>query len=166
MVHKDFKEGITFTVFTLLAAIAILTSIITFQYPHSSHNNYILSFFIINHLPIMLLTILLSIAYGFYLSRISKKQLHKEEETTKDILKIVINFLGQDEKKVLSHLLHNDGISTQSKIAHVDNMGNVKSLRTVKRMSEKGIISIIKEGKVRRVILDKKITILLKNKEV
>ena len=166
MIKNDFKEGITFTVYTILALVAILMSVVTFQFPLLGSSNPLFRFLIVHHVYIMVITIFLSIGYGFFLSRIGKKQLDEEEENTQDVLKIVLNFLGSEERVVIKHLLTNNGESTQAKIAHINNMGNVKALRTVQKMNDKELVKIQKEGKVRRIILDPKIKQLLQNKEL
>lgn len=44
-------------------------------------------------------------------------------------------------------------------------MGAVKALRTVQKMQEKRLLTIEKEGKVRRIILRKQISDVLERKE-
>ena len=160
MRNITFWSGFGFALFTLLAIISILISIVTFTYHEITRTGFI-GFLAEQHLWIMLITIFLSIGYGFSWSYFLQKQILQEQNTSKTILEIVISFLSIEESDVLKHLVENKGKSSQSKIAHIGEMGAVKALRTVQKMKEKRIVSIQKEGKMRLIKLNNEILELL-----
>lgn len=153
MVEKDFKEGIRFTIFTALALFAIIISVITYQFPFLANTNGFFRFLIINHLWIMIITMLVSIGYGFIVAEILTKKVETTQKHSKELVDTIMLFLGKEEKDVISHLLEHNGKSTQSKIAHVKDMGNVKALRTVQKLVDKQLVEVQKEGKMRKVLL-------------
>ena len=164
MGNHNFKTGFGFAVFTLLAIFAIIISIVTFQ-ARNTPTTGIWNFLVIHHLWIMIITIFLSLGYGFFWAVVLLKRVKVEKSTSKDILSIVLSFLSSEESLVIKHLVANNGESTQANIARLSNMGSVKALRTVQKMQEKTLVEIVKEGKVRRIVLKENIGELLSKSE-
>ena len=164
MSNHNFKTGFGFAVFTLLAIVAIIISIVTFQ-ARNTPTTGIWNFLVIHHLWIMIITIFLSLGYGFFWAVVLLKRVKVEKSTSKDILSIVLSFLSSEESLVIKHLVANNGESTQANIARLSNMGSVKALRTVQKMQEKTLVEIVKEGKVRRIVLKENIGELLSKSE-
>jgi len=164
MGNHNFKTGFGFAVFTLLAIFAIIISIVTFQ-ARNTPTTGIWNFLVIHHLWIMIITIFLSLGYGFFWAVVLLKRVEVEKSTSKDILSIVLSFLSSEESLVIKHLVANNGESTQANIARLSNMGSVKALRTVQKMQEKTLVEIVKEGKVRRIVLKENIGELLSKSE-
>jgi len=111
----------------------------------------------------MVIMIILAIGYGFFLSWYLTKQIQQEETNTQSVLDVVLLFLSTEEKKVLLHLLENDGVSTQAEIARLEKYGAVKALRLVQKMTEKRLVKIVSRGKMREIRLrDEIFTVLQK----
>ncbi|MFW5879530.1 MAG: hypothetical protein ACOCUV_01770 [bacterium] len=162
MTKNEFKDGVRFAIFTGLAIIAVIISIVTYQFSHLASSNILFKFLINNHIWIMILTMLFSIGYGFIVAQILSNKVEKTKKNSKELLETIMLFLGEEEKHVIYHLIENKGKSTQSKIAHVKNMGNVKALRTVQKLADKQLIEVNKEGKMRKVTLKDNIKEMLK----
>ena len=165
MRNHTFTTGFGFAVFTVLALIGIVMSIITFQRHETGSPDGFFYFLAVNHLWIMLMTMFIALGYGFTWARVLLKKVEVEKSTSKDILSIVLSFLSSDESVVIKHLVSNNGTSTQANIARLSNMGSVKALRTVQKMQEKNLVGIEKEGKIRRIILKENILNLLEKKD-
>ncbi|MFT4325941.1 MAG: hypothetical protein ACMXYK_00380 [Candidatus Woesearchaeota archaeon] len=136
----------------------ILVSIVS--YTHASRHE-VWGFLLQNHLVIMIVNMIVLILFGFFWASHVYKQISVEKKNTKDIFDIVLQFLSSEEKLVLEHLVSNNFESTQAKIAHLEKMGAVKALRTVQKMEEKRLVTIHKEGKLRRIVLEENIRQLL-----
>jgi predicted transcriptional regulator len=165
MRNNIFLASINFAVFTIIAVITVFIAIITYVYRDFSNASGLVKFAIINHFSIMIISMFILLGYGFFWSSMLQKQIKEQKEDTKDVFSIVMSFLSKEEKTVLHHLVKEQGESTQAKIAHLDDMGAVKALRTVQKMQEKKLLQIKKEGKVRRIHLDEKIIELLTSKK-
>ena len=157
MRNQTFITGFRFAVFTILALIGIVMSIITFQARDTELSSGFYYFLAVNHLWIMIITMFIAVGYGFCWAIVLLKKVENEKSTSKDIFSIVLSFLSSDESAVLKHLISEEGTSTQANIARLSNMGSVKALRTVQKMQEKSLVEILKEGKVRRIILKENI---------
>ena len=147
-----FWHGFGFALFSLLALISIIVSIVT--YTHTGNSNKFLHFLALNHLWIMTLTIFISISYGFVWAKVLQNRFRRQKNISHRILNIVISFLSETESDVLKHLVDNKGQSTQAKISKINEMGGVKALRTVQKMQEKRLVKIHKNGKSRMITLN------------
>ena len=165
MRNHTFMTGFGFAVFTVLALVGIVVSIITFQAQNVLPSGGLFYFLVVNHLWIMIISMFLSLAYGFTWAIVLLRRVEVEKSTSKDILGIVLSFLNSDESVVIKHLVSNKGASTQANISRLSNMGSVKALRTVQKMQEKNLVEIEKEGKIRRIILKKIFSTYLRRKK-
>jgi len=163
MSNIKFNQSASFAVLTIIVFLVGITAILTYIFHDDAHSNPITMFAVNNHLIIMVVAIIISIGYGFFWSKYLLGEIKKEETNSKSLFEIILSFLGEDEKKVLKHLVEEEGRSTQSKIAHLSNMGGVKALRTVQKMSQKNLIAVEARGKVRIITLKPKIYDLLIN---
>lgn len=156
-------HGLSFTVLTI---IIILSSGIVFLsdvFRNTKSDNSVINFMIEYHIAIMFLTIIISIIYGFFWSLYLAGQLEKKEKDSKKVFDIVIKFLSIEERLILKHVSENGFKTTQAEISRLQNMGRVKALRTVKKMSDKGIITISPHGKQRIIKINENLQPVLDN---
>ena len=74
-------------------------------------------------------------------------------------------FLGDEEKKIMSYMIQNNGVAAQADIARLPNMNRVKAFRILQKMQQNNLIEIIPHGKVRNIQLQKHIQEVLLKKE-
>lgn len=161
MSNIQFLKSLNFGIFTIMVVITVFVAIFTYIFKSFASGNGLIAFAVQNHLAIMIIAMVITLAYGFFWSTTLHNQIKEQQKDTADIFSIVLDFLSPEEKLVLKHLVRNNSESTQAKIAHLDDMGAVKALRTVQKMQEKKLLSIEKEGKIRRIILKDNIQNLL-----
>lgn len=156
---RNLSFGILTTLFILFIGLAIVT------YTYKGNNPSPLFLFAIqNHLAIMLVLALVSVAFGFYLATLSSSEIERKDKQTRNILDVVMLFLSKDEKKIIDFLVKNNGETTQAEISRIEGMGRVRAFRSVKKLADKNIIEIVAHGKVRKVTLKEPIQGLLLEK--
>ena len=151
--------------FGLLTTLLVVTSTITFltyHYRNATPANTLFHWAIQNHLIVVTILVILSVAFGFALSYLSGHELSKKERESKSVLDVVMLFLNADEKRILHYLVEQSGKATQAEISRLEGMDRVKAFRTVQKMTEKNLITVEAHGKVRKVQLKEGIYELLK----
>ena len=161
MKEKDeFFKTFFFAIFTILVFVTFVVTILTYKYHHT--NVPVFNFAIKHHLSIMVVSIFVALAYGFFWSRFLSDKLKKSEIENKNMLDIVMKFLSREEKMVITLLVENNGKAKQSEISKLNNMGRVKALRTVQKMQEKNLVKVVPHGKQRIIELKENIFDLLR----
>lgn len=90
-----------------------------------------------------------SITYYFISEKYEKKinKIHKNAGLT-------LNFLDDDDKKIISSIVKNNGKLSQSKLVKETNLSRVKISRSLKRLENKKIISKQPDGMTNQILLD------------
>ena len=78
-------------------------------------------------------------------------KVQKEKKEIKKNLMSTLNFLDDDERKVVGALIKNKGKLTQAKISEKTGLGRVKAFRVVSKLESKGIIEKEKNGKTNNI---------------
>jgi len=91
----------------------------------------------------------------------SDKVIQQEKSLDKNI-KIILNFLNDQEKKVIETLLENDGKVQQYELSHLPNLNKVKTHRILLNLEQKGVIHKEKLGKINKIVLNKELYKVLK----
>ncbi|MEM4257013.1 MAG: winged helix-turn-helix transcriptional regulator, partial [Candidatus Diapherotrites archaeon] len=68
-------------------------------------------------------------------------------------LNTLLKFLDKNDKEIIKLLIEKGGMTTQTEIAKINNMGRLRAHRIVRKLEEKGIIHIEKYGKINMVRL-------------
>ena len=90
--------------------------------------------------------------FFFMTSRLESKQ--KEVE---NVASILLQFLSQDEKKVVQKILEGEGKVFQSEVSRIEGIGKLKSHRILQRLSDRRVIEIEKHGKTNIVKFSKEV---------
>jgi predicted transcriptional regulator len=77
---------------------------------------------------------------------------------------MILNLLNDNERKIVKKLTTQNSASLQSEISRMDNMGKVKSHRTIKDLTRKGIVSVEKMGNTNYIHLTEDVRKLLLEK--
>ena len=92
----------------------------------------------------------------------SDKVIYKDKSLRKNT-KIILNFLTNQERKVINILMENDGKVQQYELSHLPNMNKVKTHRIISTLEEKGVIKKEKLGKINKIVLNKELYDVLKD---
>lgn len=90
------------------------------------------------------------------------KQYVSDNKTIKKGLKNMLNFLDNDDKKIIMTLVKNSGTLSQSKMSELTKLDKVKLSRRIDVLVSKNIISKEKNGMTNKIILDNNILEIFK----
>jgi uncharacterized membrane protein len=107
--------------------------------------------------------VIISTFFGFFWSRLLYQQVKSTTKAGESVTKLLFQFLAEEEKNVLNHLIKKDGETTQAEITRMEGMNKVKAFRTIKKLEEKNILTIKPHGKVRIITLREDLKELLKH---
>jgi len=65
----------------------------------------------------------------------------------------ILNLLNSNERKIVKRLMQEKGVTLQSEISRMNNMGKVKAHRSIQELVRKGIVTQEKYGNTNRIIL-------------
>ncbi len=107
-------------------------------------------------IPIYLIIIILSslgVFVGTFTYYLLTRAFIKDKKTLKsDILK-TLDFLNNDEKKIMEAIIHNSGKIPQNRIVELTKIGRVKVSRKLSALERKGILTKEKHGMTNMIIL-------------
>jgi len=86
----------------------------------------------------------------------------KQEKSLEKNVKIILNFLTGQERKVIETLLENEGKVQQYELSHLPNLNKLKTHRILVNLEQKGIIHKEKLGKINKIVLNKELYEVLK----
>lgn len=104
---------------------------------------------------IFLFIILATIFIGSLLYYLFSLKIDEKESTISKNIEVINSILNSDEKEVLVLIAKNKGEIEQSKVSK--KYDRIKAHRILKKLQEKNIIDIKKEGKTNKVILKKEL---------
>ncbi|MBN1385936.1 hypothetical protein JW968_03080 [Candidatus Woesearchaeota archaeon] len=159
-------KNLGFGILTASLIIAIALTMLTYIYRDMTSANKVITSLLDNHLTILIIMIIISIAFGFFWAQISYAEISKTKKQTKTMMDIISIFLSEDEKVILGHLVENKGRSSQAEISRLPGMTRVKAYRLLQRMHEKNLIDIETHGKLRNIILHQNILYMLSEQQV
>ena len=91
----------------------------------------------------------------------------KTEKTIKsepeNLSSTILNLLNQNERKIVKRLMQEKGVTLQSEISKMDNMGKVKAHRSIQDLVRKGIVELEKYGNTNRIFLKTDVKKILDN---
>ena len=148
-----------FVLTILISTLLILFSltIVSYFFLEFETQSTIINFFVHFHLLFMFIVTILSLIIGAYSYYIISKDLYEYSKIKKELLEEFINFLDNDEKKVIQHLLNNNGVSTQYELLQISNSHKVKLHRLLEKLEERGVIEKKKIGKINKIYLNSKL---------
>jgi len=121
--------------------------IIQFSCPLGTH------IFTVYDLIPLIVTASLVIGAGIYY--LMAERVEGKERSMKRNTDLLLRFLGDDERMVVSRLLESNGQVPQTEITKIGGLDKVKAHRIVKRLAARGIVSIEKHGNTNVVTLTK-----------
>jgi len=86
----------------------------------------------------------------------------QQKQSLKKNTKIILNFLTDQERKVIETLLENNGKVQQYELSHLPNLNKLKTHRILVNLEQKGIIKKEKLGKINKIVLNKELYEVLK----
>jgi hypothetical protein len=146
-----------FGILTILLIMITIFSVITYTNRDLYNSSAFFRLAINYHTEIMIGMMIVSVAFGFFWSKIAFSEFKKQKDSSKDIIGIIMLFLHSEEKEIISCLMRNGGKSTQAEISKLPGLNRVKAYRALQKMEEKRIIEIVSYGKIRKVILKENI---------
>ena len=149
-----------FVIGILLVAIAFV-AFTTYNADPTSHHH--IAFAVKNHVAIMIGLLAISVIFGFASSQFFYKEIKRRERDAHSILGVVLLFLNREEREILNYLVARGGETSQAEISRLPHMDRVRAHRTLKKMQERELLTIIPHGKVRRVVLKEHILELLRD---
>ena len=92
---------------------------------------------------------------------------NKTEKTMKsesvNLRTTILNLLNKNERKIVKRLMQEKGVTLQSEISKMDNMGKVKAHRSIQDLVRKGIVDLEKYGNTNRILLKTDVKKILDN---
>ena len=86
----------------------------------------------------------------------------QQEQCLQKNTKVILNFLTNQEKKVIETLIENGGKVQQYELSHLPNLNKLKTHRILVNLEQKGVIHKERLGKINKIILDKELYEVLK----
>jgi uncharacterized membrane protein len=109
------------------------------------------------HVEFMVLMGLFGVLSGFVVYNILNSTIEKQKKAAKANANVLLKFLAGDDKAIMKLLLEKGGMTTQTEIAKLNNMGRLRAHRAVRRFEERGIVYVEKHGKINLVRLSEEL---------
>lgn len=148
-----FYRTTTLLALVISLAIVVLLVLAAYAYPQLADSIPLFSYAIHFHFVLMVIAILLSIVFGFMWARILTNELEVQTKQSQNLGDVVMQFLSAEERAILQHLSQKGGTCKQQEFAYLLKMGRVKAMRTVQKLANKRIVSVVPHGKQRVVTL-------------
>jgi CRP-like cAMP-binding protein len=136
--------------FTLVSALLLLVYTL---YPMGTGVPDFLFPIVQYHVELMALMALLGLVSGLFAYSFVNATVKKQEESKKTNAHIIMGFLDSEQREVIDLLIQKQGRTTQSEIARMHGMTRLKAHRIVKKLEERGIVHVEREGKINLVRL-------------
>lgn len=101
---------------------------------------------------IMLLSSLGLFAGSFVFYILTSKHIEEKKELDKNI-EFTLNFLDNDEKKIIKELIKDNGSLNQSEFEKRTKLNRVKVHRVIERLKAKGLVKKISKGNINKIEL-------------
>lgn len=150
-VRKQMLLGVlTVSLFLLLTA---SLSFVYTMYPGGQGAPAMLMPLVQYHVHLMLLLALFGVLSGLIAYWVLSMSIEKEKQVVKTNAGIIMKFLSADEQEILALLLKKEGRTTQGEIGRLPGMTRLKAHRFVKKLAERGLVHVEREGKANYVRL-------------
>ncbi len=93
------------------------------------------------------------VSSGLVVYSILNATIEKQEKAAKTNMGIIMKFLGEDERNILDLLSSKGGMTTQSEISRLPGMSRLKAHRVVRKLEDRGIVHVEKNGKINMIRL-------------
>ena len=160
---KIYKK-IIFGILVLLLVVVSWVAFITEENKDVTRTSVFLTFAIDNHSWIMFSLVIVSVAVGFFWSRVLYSEIQKKKKDSQEIFDVVLLFLSREEKHIVNFLVEKKGETTQAEIARLPTMTRLKAFRALQKMRDKNLLEVLPHGKVRRVRLKENIFSILRER--
>lgn len=101
----------------------------------------------------MVLMGVFGVSSGLVVYSILNATIEKQEKAAKTNMGIIMKFLGEDERNILDLLSSKGGMTTQSEISRLPGMSRLKAHRVVRKLEDRGIVHVEKNGKINMIRL-------------
>jgi|GEM_PF-1444089 len=155
------RKKVGFYVFGVILAVVTGITFLTHAHRDTTAKSWFLAFAITYHTWIMAILVLLSIGFGYFWAFSLYKEIETRDKTSKNMIDVILLFLGIEEKKILKHLVSKKGTTTQADISRIEGMNKVKAHRSLQKLQDKQILIITPHGKVRNIQLKEDILDIL-----
>lgn len=103
----------------------------------------------------VLVTLAIMIGAGTYY--FMQQKIEAKKESLKKNTRVILKLMNADEKKLVEILIDNHGKALQAELTRLPGMNKVKSHRIVRKLEERGVITIEKYGKTNYIKLNDEI---------
>ncbi len=151
----DIRRQITLGI-VIVSVFIFLVSVLVFVYALYSEGQAVPGFlqpFIEYHIQFMVLMGVFGVSSGLVVYSILNATIEKQEKAAKTNMGIIMRFLGEDERNILDLLSSKGGITTQSEISRLPGMSRLKAHRMVRKLEDRGIVHVEKNGKINMIRL-------------
>lgn len=101
--------------------------------------------------------IIVGIVIGALVFFFMSSRLENKQKDLKNLSKVLVQFLGKDERLVVQKLLDSDGKVLQAELSRTEGLGKLKSHRIIQRLVDRQVVEVEKFGKTNIVKLSKEI---------
>lgn len=137
-----------------ILAIVTLLAFVTYDNRNITSASPFLLFAIQNHLWIMFVLVVVSVAFGFYGAYFLVGEIEAKTKASEDTVKLLFQVLQKGERIILNHLCDNKGLARQADLSKLPDMTRVKAHRCLKKLKEMNLVQIIEKGKIKTVKVD------------
>lgn len=151
----DIRRQITLGIVIVSVFIFLLT-VLVFVFALYSAGQPVPGFlqpFIDYHMHFMVLMGMFGVCSGLVVYSLLNATIEKQQKAVKTNMQIIMKFLSEDEREILSLLSNKEGMTTQSEIARLPGMSRLKAHRIVKKLEDRGIVHVEKYGKINMIRL-------------
>jgi uncharacterized membrane protein len=151
----DIRRQITLGI-VIVSVFIFLVTVLVFVYALYSEGQQVPGFlqpFIQYHIQFMVLMGVFGVSSGLVVYSILNATIEKQEKAAKTNMGIIMRFLGEDERNILDLLTSKGGMTTQSEISRLPGMSRLKAHRVVRKLEERGIVHVEKNGKINMIRL-------------
>lgn len=136
--------------FGVLALFVIFLGFLTYD-PGLQTENALLQFLVDNHRILMLVMVLLTGVFGYYMNKELRGEIVLQEQENKEVLGLLLQTQGSTERQLLQHLIQ-QGPKTQAQLSKLSGMTRVKVHRGIQKLQGQGLVIVESKGKTRMII--------------
>lgn len=138
----------------VISIFIFLITVLVFAYAISSEGMDVpapLRPFMDYHAHFMVLMGLFGVGSGLLMYSLLNATIESQKKAVKTNMGIIMKFLTDEDREVVTLLQDKDGMTTQSEIARLPGMSRLKAHRIVRKLEERGIVHVEKYGKINMI---------------
>ncbi len=116
------------------------------------------------HAELMLFLAILGITTGAIIYAFMETKIEKTKDQDHISTSLFLKLLESNQRKITKYLWGNNGKANQLELSHIEGLDKLKVHRTLKALQEKNVITIEHFGKINKILLQKDILVVGKNK--